>query len=1800
MRNVMVTAVISTLFICSVFAQHPAHRIAIVHDGFELSVSAPLLNKEIIKTGSNSVVDYTEYTDPSQPGTFKLPSQDLIIAIPAGSRPIFSLQVEKSNVLKNSSVKLNPELVAKNSTDYIEVEQTRPRVSNTSGTAPRLQVVRYFWFRDLYCAQLHIRLADYSYANNTIEEITAYKVSVSLPGSGTITPAKYVEKTDFDKNIASIIANSDMAESFRSRFPRQAGDPGLASWFTPGQPYLKIGVIEDRIYRITKQQIEALGFSTTGIDPKTFQLFESGKEMPITVSGEQSGVFGSSDYIEFYGKKNYGAISARIVNPDSLPYNEYMNPYSDTSVYFLTWGAKSGMRSAIVPTAISSATDSLTYFTQFSHYEADTLYQPAVNDNILRNDPLNKASKSWFWGYLFTQTDQAPRQFKFSTVDAVTGKQGHVWAKLISDALSYKLTAHALAIGLKTNPANASDTNVTILQTASAGLNKRIVLQGDFDASSLQKDSSIVVVKNWNINGITPNDLLFDWCEIEYPKTIKAVNDSLYFELRDTVTSGLRKIVVSNVQKDVTDLTIYRVKPSFALITGAVKNGTTLYFTDTVSTGAGWYLIPTQNITAHTPLSLKKKVFADLRNASHSADYIAITNPALFTSARNYTGFIHDNYGVDTALVMIDDIYDEFAYGYPVPESIKSFLQAVFASWQKQPTYLALLGHPCYDYKNNTRNTGYTIVNRNLVPSFSEPISDPWFAMLNANDPYIPQMLVGRLPVSTDSELNDFLTKHKNYLKQRNDLFNKRALVFAGGLDSLECVNLHTKNQALISKYIAPAPGAYNYVDFYKLKPTDKYGPLQPTVYDQEISKGGLFIAYLGHSGTQTWDNGIEAPNNLLNSSNKSPLVTDFGCSTNKIAEPNVKAFGDLFVNGGQSLAYIGNTSLGFTLTSYIAPEFFYSSLLRDTVRNIARSHLYAKISMLNTYGSSGVYHIFAMTNILVGDPILRLASPSLPNLSITSSSIQVKNVGPQTDGKAAADTVQIVYNNLGTATTDSIDLRFEDHYQIANHDSVLTRLDFRRPPLNFSDTVVIILPTTARAGAHTFTVQLDRLNKIDEIYKDDNSAAITTYISSLSTRDIIPGNFSSLNSTLTILSASSAPDSKTKEMLVQFDTTGRFSTPLTQKFTIDTFFTKISLAGLKTGKRFWGRTSLNQIDTMWSNPFVFYKSDKLFPFYLEDSLSFSSMQLNHLQFNSGLKIAPSITEITIGSGNHQLKKSSLVVNGVEYFGGINWGMACAIIDPLTYHVDFAQAFYYGGNAALADSLAAVISRTPNGKYVCLMATDDAKTNFNTNLKNAIVSCGSKQVDALGFLTSWYLFGVKGAAPGSVPEKTGDATSTTMLSFDTSFVNYYPDSIGLKTIQISQAGKYNSVYMNATIPANTNITVTPIGYTTNGTAVPLAPLSFNASGIADISTISTTLYPTLAFSIQYTTSPGIAVPTLKTFAVDYAAYPELGINYQSVATESDSFSIGKQNKFFVSVNNAGTVKADSVKVIAQIVYQDNSSQTLDTRTIPSLAPESRYDYSIPYGVPLGYKDRTFRVTIDPDNKIKEFYKDNNTYNLPFSIATDTTLKPAVDVTFDSVHIFDGDYVSTTPKITIEINDPSTQAINDTSFASIYLDDQRVPFNSLKTPPAYYTFNPKMVITYTPNLSSGDHQLRIIGLSATKQDTLTVEKQFTVNSDLQLLSVYNYPNPMKDKTWFTFVLPQVPDELQIRIYTIAGRLIRKINKTAANLNIGFNKSVFWDGRDEDGDQIANGIYLYKMIAKRNGKTSELVSKLAIVR
>ncbi len=105
--------------------------------------------------------------------------------------------------------------------------------------------------------------------------------------------------------------------------------------------------------------------------------------------------------------------------------------------------------------------------------------------------------------------------------------------------------------------------------------------------------------------------------------------------------------------------------------------------------------------------------------------------------------------------------------------------------------------------------------------------------------------------------------------------------------------------------------------------------------------------------------------------------------------------------------------------------------------------------------------------------------------------------------------------------------------------------------------------------------------------------------------------------------------------------------------------------------------------------------------------------------------------------------------------------------------------------------------------------------------------------------------------------------------------------------------------------------------------------------------------------------------------------------------------------------------------------------------------------------------------------------------------------------------------------------------------------------------------------------------------------------FVVVNDFQLDWVGNFPNPFsKTTTFFYSLTDQTSVPVEISIYTVSGRKIRTLRETDAHV-INY-RELLWDGRDESGQVVANGVYFYRFIAKNGSKTIEHKGKLAKLR
>ena len=143
-----------------------------------------------------------------------------------------------------------------------------------------------------------------------------------------------------------------------------------------------------------------------------------------------------------------------------------------------------------------------------------------------------------------------------------------------------------------------------------------------------------------------------------------------------------------------------------------------------------------------------------------------------------------------------------------------------------------------------------------------------------------------------------------------------------------------------------------------------------------------------------------------------------------------------------------------------------------------------------------------------------------------------------------------------------------------------------------------------------------------------------------------------------------------------------------------------------------------------------------------------------------------------------------------------------------------------------------------------------------------------------------------------------------------------------------------------------------------------------------------------------------------------------------------------------------------------------------------------------------------------------------------------------------------------------------------------------------------------------DLEPGLHTLTLKAWD-TYNNSSTAEIQFTVydkDEELVIKNVLNYPNPFVNYTefWFNHNSSE-PLDVSVQIFTVSGKLVRTINgQTSADECCGsgassLSRSIVWDGRDDFGDKIGKGVYVYKLKVKSNrlNKQVEKIQKLVIL-
>lgn len=1769
----------------------------IVQSNSDIKVRLSISEKYRLKDSSNikSIV-FPNAINESLPGSPTLPSKIIYVAIPPKSLVSVNLTDQQYNIFSNINVGVNPTVLLTNDSTLTYHSGNLKKEFFTSDQYPSVEckVLGYTWMSNYYCAIIQINDAIYNWKLKQVKLLLSanlniiYKTVFAFPINTSI-------ESIYEKSLKNIIINYNDAKNFRS-FRKYSNNPDTTgNWIDFTKQYVKLAIPSDGIYHIGYQNLLNYGLNPASIDPATIKIFCNGHELPSYVLSNQPGSFSNGDYIEFWAQKNYGSQNYRQIVPTGTDYLNYMDRYTDTTFIWLTWNGQSGHRIKIDSTVNSLLIDSLTSYLNFQHFENDLRlwYYDSVVPRVQL--PHWQENKVWTWNVLGTNSTIS---LPFQATNIVPNSLLKTYVRLISNATDIQTSAHKVGASINTNSIKDSIT-FNFMQAAN--------LFSTFPSNVINNGTNKLNITDLPTDA-TFQQILLDWVDIEYYRKLSAINDSLYFKFPDSLSTKFRKIIITNITASESNLALYKVFPDtvkFEKFSLSGSSSKTLTFTDTVSGGNAYILIA--NTYLQFPIFVEKKQFVNLRTNPQGSDDIVISNKTLEKSVSDYYKFIKNNYNIRVDLSFINDIYDEFSFGYPKPEAIKSFLIYANENWTSPaPSYLTLIGDANYDYKNSQTPVP-AIKKQNLVPSYGNPVSDAWFCIWDSNKSDIPQMFIGRIPAANDQQVYFYLNKYNAYVAKPYDEWNKTFLFFSGGDPTVpgQIDQLKSENDYIFKTMVRSDPigGVGNH--FYKtINPLTNYGPYNRTQIQNAIEFGGLFISYIGHSGTQTWDNGITDVSALKNTYlNRFPLISDFGCSTGKFAEPDVNCFGELFISGsseGQAIAYLSNSSWGYISTAINFPTFFYNQFLKDSITNISEAHLLAKVQVLQQEGYSDVNRVFEYDNILFGDPLINLKIPAKPNLKISEADIQLPYNNPSDQTNYLP--VKIYYHNYGIVPNDSIIITIKDSY----NSKVSYEQYFKRRIPQIIDSLTVNIPIKGMNGLHMLNVILDSTNSVFEIYENDNQASVNYNVNSSSVRSLLNNQFyNSFNGAISFLNPANIANTADSSFILQLDTTNNFLSPkqFSQRFGV--FSTSINVTNLIPMKNYWWRAKIIN-SSYWSVPNSFTNNNSEYQWFINSPVD-STADLDYLNTNynsvdGAWELSSKKDELKISSaGSMDGEFASMQYNFHEelpstYF----WGIATAIIDSVSLKPLNFKTFVYP-NPPAGDSLLSYLKGLPLGTVLAMAICADGAQSVigysgGTPVRNEIKNWGSYYIDSIRYRDSWCIIGKKGALSGSVPEvykKQFDGVA----AIDTSVI-VKNDSGSVEFPVIKNSSEWDSLQINAFVPSGSKMKLTAIGINLNNGTDTLGTLSLT-NGKAPLNFINAKDYPQLQFVASFKSNQLKESPKLYSAAVKLKSIPELGTNYQVVSISNDSVLVGTKENLQFFVYNVGGSPADSFYVSVDIVSPDNSKEIIDSLFVDCLNPGNSRLFNVSY-IPTSLGENFFLINIDPNNKVQEVYKDNNIFRKAFSVYIDSLSlfsSASVSFTFDGNNIFNGDYVSANPLIEFDVKYGFNYPYKDSSKIHFFIDNNEILHSQMDTI-IYDSMNMKVKYFVHSIIKDGQHILSISGYNLINQ-LQDLQRIFYVSTGLKMMNILNYPNPFKSFTYFTFNLTELPDEMDIRIYTVGGRLIRQIKIPSEILRNNFNK-IYWDGRDEDGNLIASGAYFYKISAKLSGKTYSEINKLAIVR
>ena len=1628
-------------------------------------------------------------------------------------------------------------------------------------------------------------------------------------------------------------------------------------WINYSQKHYRINIPSTGLYRINYTTLINAGIPLASINPKNFQLFIKGEEQYITINNESDDVFNSTDYIEFFAKKNDGVFdSLAYTNIDRLP-NPYIALFNDTNYAYLTWN------NSISNKRVTPETDvNFLGYTPSNYFYSEKVeaYTNSYSNGYPAYDGIYDPRYIKAEGYGITINKGNTTQTNFGNINVFQSPSLPVYIKSNYSGSSAKYNSGiSYDHQIKLDYLNSAGNYINLHDTIFYGYNQ-ILVQKQITSDQLQ-NSSVLRITSFNDPLITTNNSTnVHYISIKYPQIPNFLNSSEQRFFVDNAPGLKSYFEIQNVNVGSSQVLLYDLT-NHKIITTVTSGNNVKFLIPNSLSQKECFLTTSANIYSVTSLTPVNQTgfFVNYKTSNPDSAFVIITHESLLAPANDYKNYRQSVSGGSHHVIManISDLYDQFAYGnIKNPLSIKNFCRYLSDSLPVPPKYLLLIG----------KSIKQTLVRSNLsywedckIPTMGIPPSDNLLTSgihgSNSSTPFIP---IGRISANNETEVTNYLNKvishethsvHGIYALQPQD-WHKRVLHFSGGAFGSQ----QTQFQQYLQDFANIIKDTLYGAKVYNFQKTTT-APIQITVSDsvtQLINYGTSLITFFGHGSVTGFDQAIDDPN-AYDNKDKYPLFLANSCYSGDIHLPGGNSTSEKFtlINEKGSIGFIASSSTGVVGPLYNYSDRIYRSLayetysqgIGDAVRNTClKTALYGQLQ-----------EITSLEMTLEGDPSVKINAFTKPDY-------EIKNAYISLDPSSYVDSIGVIINikNNGRAVLDSFIVKTERYFP--NGDSIAFYHKVKAPFNNGTLKFFILKDFENGIGLNQFKVKIDQFNEIDELSETNNSTigTVDLFISGGDVIPVYPSQYAIIPTVpqITLKASTADPFATSANYRIQLDTNDTFINPINStivtssggviEWTVNlpyadstVYFWRIKKDSiLPTDNLKWRESSFQVIGTKhgWAQAhFHQFKNNKYqFVNYMKPQRKFGfinntiSVNCKNGYSSSGLMGIQYSLNTSLESNWH------FAFNGwsIAVFDSISikpwtssvtspgftptYSNCLAFANENRASFDFGQNTYCGAAPNWQTDLLNFLNAVPVNNYILAYSSDaHYASTYNNSLYQAFESFGSANIRTVDDSLPMIIFGKKRNIPliGSASEVIAASPSTTITLTDTITTKW--DNGYVESEIIGPTTKWNSLHWKYTTQNTTNdsLALKVVGLNINGNIDTLATFYKNNFDVLDLyNYIDASNYPKIKLVALMSDNTLHITPQLKKWQVIYDPIPECAINSKKGFTNNaglQAIQEGDNLIIHLPIENIGTEPFnDSLVVTYWLEDANRISHTIPQKlkASPFISGQVIVD-TIKFDTHKYPGFNYLWIDVNPETNSRyqlEQYHFNNIARLGFNVNKDN-INPLLDVTFDGAHILNGDIISSKPHILVTLKDENKYlALNDTSSFNIFIKypkqstEKRLYFsNALQFTPAQLPNN-SCKIEWKPEFAEdGKYKLIVQAADRSKNVSGSVDYniQFEIVNKQTVTEVLNYPNPFSTSTRFVFTLTgnEIPDMFTIQIMTITGKVVKEITKNElGNIHIGRNITEYaWDGKDEFGDKLANGVYLYKVITRHNNEAVE---------